>query len=341
MIVSTLVESGPHAGQAFSRLPRPGCYNPRMSSPVLPEVVSSRWRRCWPRRRLWRPSQNAARWFVAGIWVLAAVLVGGPVRMTPGAEIAADQSESWIELAAGLELGRFPLGASTVDSVVTVVRIDPARWELKLLSSDQVEAAKSRSVRHWCHDFGLVAAVNAGMYATDRRTHVGYLRLGNYVNSAHVNQYLSVAAFGPLRDGLPPFRIFDLDSTDLKTINPDYECVVQNLRLIKRPQENRWSQQDRRWSEVALGEDDRGRVLFIFCRTPFSMHDLNARLVALPLQLMCAQHLEGGPLAQLYLHHGQTEVDLVGGYESGFQENDLNVLAWPVPIVIGIVPRRP
>jgi len=109
--------------------------------------------------------------------------------------------------------------------------------------------------------------------------------------------------------------------------------------LIKRPGENRWSQQDRSWSEAALGEDDQGRVLFIFCGSPYSMYDFNKLLLSLPIGVVSAQHLEGGPQAQLYLKHGETVVNMSGNYESGIVEGD--DFTWPIPNVIGIVPRSP
>jgi hypothetical protein len=163
---------------------------------------------------------------------------------------------------------------------------------------------------------------------------------GDHVNSKTRNHYLSAAAFGPKREGLPPFRIFDLDVDSLETIKKDYASVIQNLRLIKRPGENRWSKQDRKWSEAALGEDSAGRVLFIYSRTAFSMHEFNEILVQLPIGLQCAQHLEGGPEAQLYVKSGDVEIEVVGSFETGFFDNDTNLHAWPIPNVIGISRKK-
>jgi len=93
------------------------------------------------------------------------------------------------------------------------------------------------------------------------------------------------------------------------------------------------------WSEAALGEDDAGRILFIFSRAPFSMHDLNRELLAAGIGLVAAQHLEGGPEAQLYVHAGSTELEMFGSYETSFVENDKNSIAWPVPNILGVRPR--
>jgi hypothetical protein len=112
------------------------------------------------------------------------------------------------------------------------------------------------------------------------------------------------------------------------------------LRLIKRPGTNQWTRQSRKWSEAALGEDSSGRILFIFSRSPFTMHDLNEELLSAGIGLVAAQHLEGGPEAQLYFHVGKTEHEMFGSYESGFRENDSNGKAWEIPNVLGVRPRE-
>jgi hypothetical protein len=55
--------------------------------------------------------------------------------------------------------------------------------------------------------------------------------------------------------------------------------------------------------------------------------------------IVAAQHLEGGPEAQLYLNVGDFELDLCGSYESSYNEDDRNVTRWPIPNIIGIRQR--
>ncbi len=260
------------------------------------------------------------------------------------ASVGVAQSE-WETLAPGMERTTFvaanpnPVG----DSRITVIRIDPELWELDIVGLTMSGEESRRTAREWCEDYELVACINAGMFATDYRTHVGYLRVGDHVNNGHVNAYQSVAAFDPREgSGLPPFRIFDLDApgVTMEAILEDYATVIQNLRLIKRPGLNRWSRQLKRWSEAALGEDEAGRVLFIFSRSPFSMFDLNRELLAAGIGLVAAQHLEGGPEAQLFLRVGDVQLEMFGSYETVFREDDVNESPWPVPIVLGVRPRR-
>ena len=70
------------------------------------------------------------------------------------------------------------------------------------------------------------------------------------------------------------------------------------------------------------------------------MHDLNLELLAAGIGLVAAQHLEGGPEAQLYVHAGNTELEMFGSFETGFKEDDTNAIPWPVPNVLGVRPRK-
>jgi len=248
----------------------------------------------------------------------------------------------WDSLAPGLDLGFFkgPWPTPAGDTTIVILRMDPQHWRPQFLCLSQAQDANGLTAKEWCERDDLVAVTNAGMFATDHRTHVGYMKSDGHLNCPTVNQYQSAVAFDPTDAGESPAGIFDLDVVDIHAVIRDYRSVAQNLRLIKKPGINRWSPQERMWSEAALGEDSAGRLLFIFVRSPFSMHDLSRILLSLPINLVCAQHLEGGPEAQLYIRYGETEYDFIGSYETGFWESDGNHHAWPIPNALAIGPRR-
>jgi len=255
--------------------------------------------------------------------------------------VAFSAESVWQNLDEGLDLGRFrtheysPYG----DSLINVLRIDPQIWDLRLLSLSSAREPVTLTAKEWCARHDLIAATNAGMFHEDYATHTGYMRCGSDVNNPRSNGYKSVAAFSPRRPDLPPFRIFDLDTVTITSLREDYSCLIQNLRLIDRARKNRWSPQEKQWSEAALGEDSQGRVLFIYCRSPYSMYDLNNILLSLPIDLVCAQHLEGGPEAQLYFRTEKLELELAGSFETDFFESNANSLAWPVPNILGITKK--
>jgi hypothetical protein len=256
------------------------------------------------------------------------------------AALLVDSSSGWKTLAPGMELKRITThsSVSTDDPRITVLRIDPALWDLEFYGASSTGESSGHTARDWAKAHNLTAVINAGMFDTDGKSHLGYLRYRQQVSNSRVNGYKSVAAFDPVGPHLPHFHIFDLDApgVSLPSILKDYGSAVQNLRLIKRPGSSAWGQQEKRWSEAALGEDSSGRILFIFSRSPFSMHDLNHELLSSGIGLVAAQHLEGGPEAQLYINAGDTQLEMFGSYETAFREDNSNSIAWPVPNVLGV-----
>jgi hypothetical protein len=71
------------------------------------------------------------------------------------------------------------------------------------------------------------------------------------------------------------------------------------------------------------------------------MHDLNNELLGLDIGLVSAQHLEGGPQAQLYINTGETELELSGSHGTSFRDDGSIASAWPIPNVLGVRPRVP
>ncbi|MBD3169923.1 MAG: hypothetical protein GF307_10605 [candidate division Zixibacteria bacterium] len=249
------------------------------------------------------------------------------------------QESQWENISSGLEYRYFKAEVRSFagDSLIHVLRIDPQQWELKLYSISEEDEQNRFTLADWSKKFDLTAVINAGMYYTDFRTHSGFMKSGEHINNPGiVKDYYSAAAFGPYDDTFPLFKIFDLDETELDEIIDNYDYVIQNLRLIKRPGENRWTQQNKRWSEAALGEDSRGNALFIITGSPYSMYDFNEILLSLPLDIVAAQHLEGGEQAQMYIKHGGYELNINGSYETLFTGPDGNPFTAPIPNIIGI-----
>ncbi len=240
----------------------------------------------------------------------------------------------WTAWAPGFEVGRFPLDepAPAGDGRVVLARIDPASWRTRLVPLERPQTARAYAAAHP----EVVAVTNAGMFAADGRTHVGSMVVDGRERGRPAASYLSVAEWEPEGAG-PPFRIRDLDAPDPG--GGPYRQRVQNLRLVRHPGENRWHRRDRRWSEAALGEDGEGRMLLVFARSPYTMRDLDEGLLALPVGLRAAQHLEGGPEAQLLLRAGGCAFEGFGSWETGFHENDDVDRPWPVPNLLVVTPR--
>ena len=247
----------------------------------------------------------------------------------------------WRELSPGVHyaVARLP-AASAGGASLHVVRIDPRVASIRFVSAS-CSQSKPRTAGDWCRARALSVAINLGMYQEDYRSNVGYARGPACVNNKTWSRsYKSVLVFEPKRDGIPSAAILDLDQPGSRDRTDDYRCVVQNLRLLRGSGQHVWPQQARSWSEAAVAQDDRGNILFLFCRAPYTMRDFCSHILRQPLGIQRAMHVEGGPEASLSIHTAGLNVDLNGSYETGFREDDSEARQWPIPNVIGVARRR-
>jgi hypothetical protein len=219
------------------------------------------------------------------------------------------------------------------DKKLHIVRVDPAQVKLKVLMASARDK-KTRTAARWAKAERLSVVINLGMYGSDHSTHVGFLRSGGHVNSKRwVADYQSILVIKP------GAALLDRGTEEAKDLKR-FDTVVQNLRLIQRGRKGQgegvWSEQKKRWSEAAVAMDDRGRLLFLFNRAPLSMWELNRLLLKLPLGIVRAMHMEGGPEASLSIHAGGVNLDLCGSFETGFVPDDSNSVQWPLPNVLGV-----
>jgi hypothetical protein len=249
------------------------------------------------------------------------------------------QATAWRALEPGLDYGLFDGPPGVGDRKIAVVRIDPARFELRLLNASAPGADGILTVRAWAHRAGASAAINASMYQEDYRTSVSLMRTRHHVNQRRVSKDKAVLAFDPLVSGVPPARIVDRECEDLSEAEKRYGTLVQSIRMVSCDRRNVWAPSERRYSTAAVGTDGRGRVLFIHARTAWPVHDLVKALLALPIDLVQAMYVEGGPEAQLFARGGGIEVERIGVF-LGAPQAASYVQGWPVPNVIAAVRRK-
>jgi uncharacterized protein YigE (DUF2233 family) len=247
------------------------------------------------------------------------------------------------DLAPGVRLQRVRAPVEPTvdigDRCVTLVRVDPGRHRIRLLTA--LATGRSRAASTWADEFHLTGVINASMYLSDQRS-VGLMVDGASVNQPSDNPKLGgFLALDPTRDGLPAIAAFGRDCAgfDLDAIRRDYRVVIQNYRLLDcagRP--IRW-QDAKVYSSAAIGVGKEGDAVFIHARTPYSMTDL-ATVLALPeLSLKSAMFVEGGPEASLYVRAQGGVVREIGSYETGFRPDDSNDKYWEIPNILGFSPR--
>lgn len=258
--------------------------------------------------------------------------------------ISIAESKVWQKLDDGLYLGEFdsPQKSPICNYPITILKIDPKLYSLKLLSASEHDG-KGRTAKQWCKEFGLIAAINASMYREDYKTSTGYMKNYKHVNSAAINtSFGAFMAFNPANSSVPSVQIIDRYHQNQKDLIKDYNTVIQNYRMITLTGKNAWKKKvdEKIYSTAAIGIDKNGNVLFIFSRAPYSTHDFNNILLKLPIDLKNAMYVEGGPEATLYAQADGKDREWIGSYETDFTEHDDNKSAWQIPNVIGIVKRK-
>ena len=267
------------------------------------------------------------------------LLLSGIILLQMGAGVAAAPADQpWIQLEPGLDLGLFPSPrpSATGDSVIRVLRIDPERFELRLLNASATKDKPRLTAKQWCERYQCIAAINASMFQTDNSTSISLMRSGEHVNNPRLSKDRTILAFNRLSPDVPPVTMIDRDCDDLDTLGGKYGTLIQSIRMLSCKGKNVWVQQPQRWSTAAVGTDRKGRVLFIHVRSPFTTHDLVNILMELPLELARAMYVEGGPEAQLFVAAGGRNEEFVGIYDIPFYDSDSGDPALPVPNVIGV-----
>ncbi|MBW1878104.1 MAG: phosphodiester glycosidase family protein [Deltaproteobacteria bacterium] len=258
-------------------------------------------------------------------------VTGGEDTLVPGV---------WRVLRPGLEVAEFEAAVPSDigDSRIRVVRVDPAHHEL-VLASARLGDGVTHTARGWSQREGFLVATNPGMFHPDGRS-TGFMQVGAGVVNPTVNGDKAILAFDPGDEAVPPVRIIDRECDDFAQLRLQYRQMVQSIRMLSCTGQNVWSAQERRCSHAVIGTDRQGRALLIHARSPWSTHVFVEQLRSLPIDLDRLQYGEGGPEAQLYVAAGDFQAEWWGSFETGFNENDDNDRAWPIPNILGVRPRK-
>jgi hypothetical protein len=265
-----------------------------------------------------------------------AIPSGGP--SAPSLALAAPR-----ELAPGITVervrGSFAPAARAGDGRITIVRIDPARYEPRLFTAARHGAR--RTAPAWAADFSLAAVTNASMYAPDGRSVSLMIDDEQAAQERDDARFGGLLGFGP-RDGAPGAVTFagrDCAGFDLGLLRRGYRSLLANYRLLDCAGAPIPWKDDKVYSAAAIGLDRRGWVVLMHTRTPYAMRDFATMIAAPELGVTAAHYVEGGPEASLYVHASGGEVREVGSYETSFREDDDNKAFWELPNVIGFVAR--
>jgi uncharacterized protein YigE (DUF2233 family) len=246
----------------------------------------------------------------------------------------------WAEIDTGLFFREFdsPVKSSAGDSKIYILKINPAHYNFTLCSAKE-NMIENKTAKAWANQKKFIAVINAGMFLSDGKTNTGFMKNFDFVNNDKLSSDNSIIAFNRKDNSVPEFQLIDRECQDWEKLKDKYNSFSQGIRMIDCKQNNKWEQQNKKWSMVSIGTDKQGNVLFIFTRSPYSVHDFIDILLKLPIEIKNAQYLEGGPEASLFVHDNSTTIEKFGSYETGFNENDGNDTFWDLPNVIGITKK--
>ncbi len=243
----------------------------------------------------------------------------------------------WQKVNEGLHLTEYlsPQKSIIGDSKITILKIDPSVYDFNLFSAKE-KGEEIKTAEDWAIQKDQIAVINAGMYRGDFVTNVGYMKDYDLTNNGSLNSDNTITAFNRKDESVPEFQIIDRQCQDWNTLKDKYHSFTQSIRMVDCNQKNKWSQQNKKWSMVVMGKDKEGNALFIFSRSPYSVHDFIEILLNASLDIYNIMYLEGGPEASFYLNYQGVKALKMGSYETGFNLNDGNNRFWKIPNVIGI-----
>lgn len=248
----------------------------------------------------------------------------------------------WNHLLPGLGYaafhGEMENGAGEFD--ISILRINPAKFRFKLLTASE-NNNKQRTIKDWVQEFGLLAGINASMFWEDRVTSTGFMKNFDRFNNTIIHpDYGAFLVFNPRDEDSEPVKLIDRANTpNWRQQIRKYHTVVQNFRMISSKQKNVWVKKSRKFSVAALGQDLDGQILFIFSKNPSSIHELNNRLLELPIQIQNCMFVEGGPVASMYVNNETMEKEWAGLAKTTFW-SQVPGRMYRIPNVIGIVSNQ-
>jgi uncharacterized protein YigE (DUF2233 family) len=243
---------------------------------------------------------------------------------------------TWNHIDEGFDIGVYQSPELSImgNSKLTILKIDPEGYDFNLFS----ENTRPKTANVWAKSRNLIAVVNAGMYDING-TNMGFMMQYGSLFSPKMNSDNAILAFNPKDDTVPSVQIIDMKNNDWTTLSQKYNSFTQSIRMVDLYGQNMWGESERMWSVVVVAMTKDDNVLFIHCRSPYQMKNFIDILKESDLNIRNVMYLEGGPEASLYVNHCNTEISLMGSYETGFFDDSNNEF-WNIPNVIGITKKK-
>lgn len=243
---------------------------------------------------------------------------------------------NWKEIDDGMYVAEYysPVKSSHDNSVITILKINPKKYQLDVYSSFLRYTAKE-----WADKENLIAVINPGMYDSESRN-MGFMKQYSNLFNPNFNNDKAILCFNPKNNSIPAAQIIDREFQDWSGLVNQYESCTQSIRMVDLNGKNKWSKQAKKWSMVVVAMDKDGNILFIHSRSPYEVRQFIDILLKAPLNIKNMMYLEGGPEASMYVNHNGYSSSKVGSYETNFWEDNTNNEFWTIPNIIGISKKK-
>ncbi|MBD3217709.1 MAG: hypothetical protein GF310_05480 [candidate division Zixibacteria bacterium] len=230
--------------------------------------------------------------------------------------LASDPEPDIIGASEGMKLYRIPLTNPT-DSLeydFYILKIDPDYYEFDLLAAIEIDSVP-RTPSLWCSEFGYDLCFNAGMYAADEITPLGFCKSNGHILNSRINYHKAVLAFDPMNDSVPTVKIINRGCENLDSVENHYRSMVQSVRMLGCSGGNVWKQSNKRHSILAVATDSEGLVSVLFSQAPLSVYDFINNTNALDFGFDEMIYLEGSIPASLYVNTDDFRFSISGAAE--------------------------
>ena len=113
--------------------------------------------------------------------------------------------------------------------------------------------------------------------------------------------------------------------------------MVQGIRVMDCKKKVVWVQDQKKWSMCLLCTDEDRNVLFVHCRSPYTVHNFMKQMLQLVPHINRAIYLDGAFPSCMYLNTGTKEVLRKGGsFYSETEVKSSEDVFHPLPNVLGI-----
>lgn len=256
-------------------------------------------------------------------------------------DLYAAYHNQWRNLADGLDYIEMdaPKKSFINDSRISILKINPAKVEFKMLSASQFDSVPLCAV-DWAEKFNLNVVINASMYDLGRKlSSKGLLQNDDkYSNNPTLYPgYNAMIAFNPKHSSKPNFTVFDLKCDNWDLVKKDYSSYAQGLRMIDcNGDALGWNKKEQSCSMLVVAVDDHQNIYYIFSRSPYSHNQMIDFMRNFEFRLINAIYMEGGPQTSLFINVGDKRIEKLGSYVSRTFPNDNNAEYWNLPNVIGV-----